>query len=100
MNKTTQIKIAAVLAVLMFGALAAVVYLAFVFPKTLALWAEQGRPLSVAEQTIANLSMFCRSFGLFLFPLLLIVVVGSVVWAAVAGHGIKSGTANPPGLRP
>jgi type II secretory pathway component PulF len=77
--------IACSLVVLGALALAGVVYLGYVFPRTMAAWADHGRVLSGAEQTLANLSDLCNSFGLFVIPALLLVVIGCGFWAVLVG---------------
>lgn len=86
--------ILAVLAVLGITALAGVVYLAFVFPRTIEIWAGQERALTVAERTLAYLSNLCKSFGLLLIPALLASIIGCGVWAVLAGRGCKQEAAN------
>ena len=83
--KKTQTFVAGTLTILAVLALAGVAHLTFVFPKTMAVWADEGRPLSVVEQALANLSGFCTSFGLLLIPVLLLVVVGCGIWTVLAG---------------
>ncbi len=92
--KASQTYFAGALALLGVLALAGVVHLVYIFPKSMATWADEDRALSVAEQTIASLSDMCKSFGLFLIPLLLLVVIGCGVWAVVAGISSRQGTAN------
>ena len=75
-------------------ALSGTAYLAFIFPKTMALWADQGRALSFAERSLANLSGLCQSYGLLLIPALLLVVVGGGVWAVFASMGSRQEAAN------
>ncbi len=84
--KTLQAYFARVLALLGVLALAGVVYLIYIFPKTMELWIDEDRALSVAELTIARLSSACRSYGLFLIPVLLLAIVGCGVWAASEGE--------------
>ena len=92
--RTCQTSFAGVVALLGVLALAGVVHLVYIFPKTLALWADDGRALSVSEQTAARLSNICQSFGLFLIPVLLLVVIGCGVWAVSAGISSRQSTAN------
>jgi len=66
--------------------LASIVYLAFVFPEKLAMWAEQERALTVSEQLFANLSSFCTSFGFFLVPFFCAVFIGCGIWMKIAVH--------------
>jgi len=94
MNKTAQIRLSLVLAVIALLASTAVIYLAFIFPKTLAVWADEGRALTITEQVAANLSDFCRSSGLILLPLLMVGIVGCAVWAAISTHKLKQEPAN------
>jgi len=61
------------------GAIAIGFYLTFFFPKTMAQWADQERPLSVLEQLMVHLSRFCSSFGLILLPVLLLVVAAGIL---------------------
>lgn len=100
--KKTQVLFIGVLGLLAVLALGGVIYLAFVFPKTVAVWADEGRALSVAEQTLANLSSLCVAFGLFLAPALLLGVVGCAVWAVYAANrtGHESANRRMGGARP
>lgn len=82
--KKTQSYFEAALALFALLALPSVVYLAYVFPKTMALWADDERALSTIEQTLAKLSSFCQSFGLLLIPALLLTIIGCVFWAVFA----------------
>ena len=61
------------------GAIAVGFYLTFFFPKTMAQWAGEDRPLSVLEQLMVHLSRFCSSFGLILFPILLMIVAAGIL---------------------
>jgi len=81
----THVCIASFCAFLAGLCLAGVVYLSFVFPKKVALWADEGRALSSADQLLANLSSLCKSSGMLLLPVLLLVVVGCAIWAVKAG---------------
>jgi type II secretory pathway component PulF len=81
----THVLIASFCALLAGLCLVGVAYLSFVFPKKVALWADEGRDLSSADQLLANLSSLCTSNGVVLLPVLLLVVVGCVVWSVKAG---------------
>jgi type II secretory pathway component PulF len=83
--KKTQVYIAGALSALAALVLVGVAHLAFVFPKTMAVWKDEGRALSNVEQSLANLSGLCTSFGLLLIPILLLAVIGCGIWAVVAG---------------
>jgi len=74
--------------------LVGVVYLAFIFPKTVKVWAEEGIAISVVQQNLVNLSNLCTSLGIIIMPTLLLVVIGCAVWAIFAGMGNKKETAN------
>ena len=94
MNRRMQSCFAGIVALLGGLALTGVLYLAFAFPKTVATWGEQGRSLSVLEQTLAKLSSLCTSFGLLLIPALLLVIIGCGVWALLANTRSKQEVAN------
>jgi type II secretory pathway component PulF len=84
--KKTQVYIAGALTAFAVLALAGVAHLVFVFPKTLAVWADEGRALTIIEQTLANLSDLCKSLGLLIIPALLLAVVGCGIWTVMAGR--------------
>ena len=92
--KKIQSCVAAVLALFGVLALAGVIHLAFVFPKTVAVWADEGRALSVVQQALVNLSSLCKSLGLLLVPVLLLAIVGCGVWAVLAGAAVTKESAN------
>jgi hypothetical protein len=84
MNKKTQAVIAScVLAgsVLVTGV---ILYLAVAFPRTVAVWADQGRELSAGEMLMANLSNLAKTSGLPLLALLMLSLVASLVWLVVS----------------
>ena len=70
------------------------VHLAFLFPKTVAVWADQGKQLSVLEQFMANFSNLAKVFGLPILGLLMLVTVASLVWLAVSIAGKQKESAN------
>jgi type II secretory pathway component PulF len=88
--------LAGVLALISGLVLAGVFHLAFIFPKTVALWADEGRDLSVVQTALVNLSEVCKSFGLLVIPVLLAILIGCSIWAVVAGMAMKRKTANKP----
>lgn len=94
MNKQAQSHLAGISTLLVVLALAAYLYLAFVFPKTMAMWADTGQPLSVPEQIIAKLSCLCKSFGLLPIPALFLAAVGCAAWVVLASTGNGPETAN------
>ena len=52
--------------------IAGVAYLAFIFPRTVALWAESAAEISTGQALLANASMVCSSYGWVLLPVLLL----------------------------
>ena len=56
------------------------VLLAFVFPRFVAAWAQQGEPLSRGTALLVSLARFCQMTGLLAMPLLLAGIVGPVLW--------------------
>lgn len=79
-----QAFVASVCALFAGLALAAVIHLVSVFPRTEAVWAEEGRALSAAEQALAQLSNLGKSFGLFIVPASILAVIGFGMWAVLA----------------
>ncbi len=74
--KKIQTYLAGILALLGALALAGVIHLVFIFPKTMEIRADEGRALSVVEQALGNLSNLCKSFGLLLIPILVLSIIG------------------------
>jgi type II secretory pathway component PulF len=87
MTRQKQFQLAIVTVVFTLVAIAATVYLSFFFPKTVALWADQQRVLSLLEQIVASLSIYCRSFGLFLLPFFGVVFAIGGMWMAATASG-------------
>lgn len=87
MTNKQQFHTATLIVVVSALALAAVAYLGFVFPKTLAAWADQARALSLVEQLVARLSMMCSSFVVFLLPLFGAGLTIGGMWMAAASDG-------------
>ena len=78
MKKLSSIIIAAI-----SGAMGVfVVYLAFVFPKTIEAWQEQGVALSVIQNLLVESSRVCSSFALVILPILAIIFLGSCIYIA------------------
>ena len=77
----------------------AMIYLAFAFPKTVAVWADQGRQLTAVEVFIANLSNMVKSFGFPLLGLLTLLGVASLVWLVVSISGMRNDAANTASVR-
>jgi type II secretory pathway component PulF len=86
--------LAGILALISALVLAGVFHLAFIFPKTVAVWADEGRDLSVVQTTLVNLSEVCKSFGLFVIPILLLIFIGCSIWAVIAGMAMQRKSAN------
>lgn len=82
MSKTRTI-IPSLLTLLMVLLLVGFFYLTYVFPRNLAIWEEQERALTTLEQTLANLSTVCASFGFFLVPILLFGTFALGIWALI-----------------
>jgi hypothetical protein len=86
MMKRMEVVLASVTTVVFSAAFALLLYLLFVFPKVLAGWADQDRALPVMLQLLANLSMFCVSFGILLLPACVLAVMASILWIIVAAR--------------
>jgi type II secretory pathway component PulF len=88
--KAVQSVFAGLSALLTLTLLSVVAYLAFVFPKTVAVWQDEGRAISVLEQLCVNASHACSSLGIVLIPLLLLCFLAAVFWAIVAAKGNRA----------
>ncbi|MBN2711885.1 MAG: hypothetical protein JXR97_05535 [Planctomycetes bacterium] len=73
------------------GMLGAVIYLAFVFPKTIAEWENVGKELSVVEKLLAHSSQICSSLGIVLLPLLGLCFIGSLAWLVASAIKTSAG---------
>lgn len=96
MNQKTQAVIAGCILAGTVLLLAAVIYLAFWFPHTAAVLAEQGRQLSLAERSMVSLSRLSQQPGLPLLTTLAFSFVGSLVWLIVAMQKGRKESANQP----
>ena len=83
--KTIQSRLAGSVALLSAFVLSGVIYLVYVFPKTMVVWADEARSLPVSKRLLVEMSQCCQSFGLILLPGLLLVVIGCGFWAVRAG---------------
>lgn len=63
--------------------LLAVGYMAFLFPETSAVWEEQAAELSVFQSALVNVAELCQTVGLFILPVLAVVILGSLVLLVV-----------------
>lgn len=89
-----NISVLAGLSALLTGALLSIAaYLSFIAPRTIAIWQEEGRAISVLEKAIVTASHVCTTFGIILLPLLLLAFLASVVWliSAIMGNADKEG---------
>lgn len=84
--------LAALLTLITGGMVGAVIYLAFIFPKILAVWEEEARTLSASQMLMANVSSFCTSYGRLILPIFLIDFFASLLWLILAV--MKKSTAN------
>ncbi|MBN1804137.1 MAG: hypothetical protein JW837_02690 [Sedimentisphaerales bacterium] len=57
-----------------------IIYMAFVFPKTLAVWEQEARELSGFQMMAANVSTFCTQYGLIILPVILFGFLVSSLW--------------------
>jgi type II secretory pathway component PulF len=64
--------------------LASVIYLIFIFPKTVAVWADQARSLPVLLQMLVEVGDVCKWSAFFLIPLLLLGTLACAVWTGRA----------------
>ena len=90
--KKGQAILAAVLVLIMGGMAGAVIYLAFVFPKTLAIWDQEARALSMLQMFMANISSLCTHYGRLILPVFLLGFIASLVWLILTV--MKKSTAN------
>ena len=82
MNKGQSV-LAGVFLLITGGMAGLVIYLAFVFPKILAIWEQEARALSAVQKLIVNFSDFCTQYGLIILPLFLLSFLASLVWLLV-----------------
>jgi type II secretory pathway component PulF len=92
--KTIQPRLAGTVALLSAFVLSGVIYLVYVLPKTMVVWADEARSLPVAKRLLIEISQICSSFGLLLVPGLMLVVIGCGIWAVRAGVANKREAAN------
>ena len=96
MNKKTQITIASCLLSGSIILLAAVIYLVFVFPATIHVWAHEVRHLNTAEQFMVRLSNLSKNLRLPSLGLLMLSFIASLIWLAVTIHAKREDSANQP----
>ena len=90
--KTTEPTLAGLTALLTTSLLSVAAYLAIVAPMTISIWKEEERALSAIAKLTVNASHICTSLGLFIFPILLLVFLGSIVWLILALKGKSDDT--------
>jgi type II secretory pathway component PulF len=64
--------------------LAGVIYLIFIFPKTVAVWDDQAHSLPVLLQMLVEVCYLCKRSAFFLIPLLLLGTLACAVWTGRA----------------
>jgi type II secretory pathway component PulF len=84
--KKKEMTLATLLALVMILALTGSGYLAFVFPRTLDLWRDENRSLSVFQRLVAGASHFCQAYGFLILPALCLGFLGSLAWLAIASR--------------
>ena len=94
MNPYTQRRFAFVLQAFLFFCIIATSFLMFFFPKTAAVWAEEGRALSLLQQLLVDASVFLKQNGLVLLPLWLLATIGCMVWFTRATRALEARTFN------
>ena len=62
------------------GMAGAVIYMAFVFPKILAIWEKEARVLSLLQELMVYFSRFCTQYGLIILPVLILGFLALLVW--------------------
>ncbi len=78
--KKGQAVISGALAIILAVMAGIVIYLAFVFPKILAIWEQEARELTSFQMMMANFSDFCIRYGLIILPVLLLGILAPSVW--------------------
>jgi type II secretory pathway component PulF len=81
--KKSKLVLASVFLLITGGMAGEVIYLAFVFPKILAIWEQEARALSALQKLIANFSSFCTQYGRMILPFFLLGFLASLVWLLV-----------------
>lgn len=61
-----------------------VVYYAFIFPKTIRMWQEQDKALTIFEHQLVQFSKFCTSYGMLLIPVYSLMTIAGFIWLVVA----------------
>ena len=94
MKKTTQVTMASCLLSGSVILIAAMGYLTYEFPKTVAVWEDQGRTLSAAELHMISVSNSVAHFGLPIFGFFMLSIIACIVWLAVIIRANRTDSAN------
>jgi type II secretory pathway component PulF len=94
MSKSTQTVLAGLLLLCAVSILGGMFYLVFIFPKTAESWVRMGRELTSCQVMTAYLCNFCQVFGIVLFPVVLLMTLGSGMWMAISFSGAKKASVN------
>ncbi len=78
--QSRSIVIPVILTAILIDLMAAVLYFAFVFPKTVAVWSDQGKELSVIERFLALGSEICVAHLPAFLAILIPSCIVSLVW--------------------
>lgn len=91
MNSKVQSILAALITITGILLTSLVGYYAFIFPKTIKIWQEQEKSLSIYEQQLVQFSQFCTSFALILIPLYVLMTLAGFIWLVLALKGKNGG---------
>lgn len=94
MNRKTPITTASCLLGGSTFLIGAMIYLAFLFPKTARVWDEQGQQLSAPQMLMVNVSNLAKSFGFPILCLLMLLLVASLILLAVSIEANRKESAN------
>ena len=78
--KKGQAVISGALAIILAVMAGIVIYMAFVFPKSLAIWEQEARELSSFQKLMVNFSDFSTQYGRIILPVLLLGILTLSVW--------------------
>ncbi len=84
MSKRASTALAGFALVCCLAIFSSMLYLMFIFPRTENYWAQLGRELTVFEQCTIDLSGFCKQFGFFILPFILLLAAGSLAWLIIS----------------
>lgn len=75
-----QKTIAAILFSMSLALWAVMIYLVFVLPHQVEVWADTAQALPAATAFLISTGQLCQRFGLVLFPSLFLMTIGAAVW--------------------